>query len=134
MHYENYICHTAAFQWCLQGFLKMNCLKVCTLLSFMEQLQNTGPPLSSSACVLHVCPRILQVQNKHTKWIHMIHDSQVYTCSDTNLGKFLFHYIYCFVTKKIWIFQVKFIIFPSVEFPKICWTIEHICVLPSACQ
>ena len=93
MHYENYICHTAAFQRGLQGFLAMNRLKVCTLLSFMEQLKNTGPPLSSSACVLHVCPRILQVQNKHTKWIHMIHDSKVYTCSDINLGKFLFHYV-----------------------------------------
>ena len=87
MHYENYICHTAAFQWCLQGFLEVNRLKICTFLSFMEQLKN----MSSSACVL--CPRISQVQNKLTKGILMIHDSIVYACSDTNLGKFLFHYI-----------------------------------------
>ena len=89
MHYENYICHTAAFQRGLQGFLAMNRLKVCTLLSFMEQLKNTGPPMSSRACL--PCPRISLVQNRHAKLIHMIHDSKVYTCSDTNLGKFLFH-------------------------------------------
>ena len=132
MHYENYICHTAAFQWCLQGFLTMNHLKICTLLSFLKQLKNTGPPMSSSACVL--CSRILQVQNKHTKWILMIPDSKVCACSDTNLGKFPFHYVMFCKKKKTGIFQVKFITFPSVEFPKICWTVKHICVLPSACQ
>ena len=71
------------------GFLEMNRKKVCTLLSFMEQLQNTGPLMSSRACL--PCPRISLVQNKHAKLIHMIHDLKVYTCSDTNLGKFLFH-------------------------------------------
>ena len=30
----------------------MNHLKICTLLSFLKQLKNTGPPMSSSACVL----------------------------------------------------------------------------------
>ena len=64
MHYENYICHTAAFQWGLQGFLAMNHLKVCTL-SFMEQLKNTGPPISSTACVQEFCKSKINIPNEY---------------------------------------------------------------------
>ena len=47
-----------------------------------------------------------------------------------------FYSITCFATKKIEIFQVKFIALPSVEFPgdlKICWTVKYICALPGTC-
>ena len=27
-------------------------------------------------------------------------------------------------------YRVRFVAFPSVEFPKICWTVKHICALP----
>ena len=64
MHYENYICHTAAFQRGLQGFLAMNRLKVCTLLSFMEQLKNTGPPIST-ACVQEFCKSKINIPNEY---------------------------------------------------------------------
>ena len=37
-----------------------------------------------------------------------------------------------FTTMKIGIFQVRFIMFPLVEFPKICWTVKLICALSSA--
>ena len=37
-----------------------------------------------------------------------------------------------FAIKKIGIFQARFIAFTSVEFPKICRTVKHICALPSA--
>ena len=43
-----------------------------------------------------------------------------------------FYTITCFVTKKIGIFRARYMAFPSVEFPKIFWTIKHICALPSA--
>ena len=45
-----------------------------------------------------------------------------------------FHSIpYCFAAKKIGIFRVRLIAFPIIEFPKLCWTVKHICALPSAC-
>ena len=128
MHYKNYICHTAAFQRGLQGFLAMNRLKVCTLLSFMEQLKNTGPPIST-ACVQEFCKSKINIPNEYA-W-SMIQKSM--HAKIPILANF--HSItQYFATKKIGIFQVKFVTFPSVKFPKICWTIKHICVLPSACQ
>ena len=47
------------------------------------------------------------------------------------LAKF-YSIVLSFTTMKIGIFQVRFIMFPLVEFPKICWTVKHICALPSA--
>ena len=49
-----------------------------------------------------------------------------------------FHSItYCFAAKKIgsiyYYFRVRLIAFPIIEFPKLCWTVKHICALPSAC-
>ena len=45
-----------------------------------------------------------------------------------------FHSItYCFAAKKIGIFRVRLIAFPIIEFPNLCWTVKHICALPSAC-
>ena len=58
-------------------------------------------------------------------------DSKFYACLDTNLGKVLFHYIMLWDKEK-GNFPIRFIASPSVEFPKICWTIKHICALPSA--
>ena len=47
---------------------------------------------------------------------------RVYASLDTDLGEVSFHYV-CFKTKEIAIFQVRFIAFPSMEFPKVCWTL-----------
>ena len=37
-----------------------------------------------------------------------------------------------FTHAPIGIFRARYMAFPSVEFPKIFWTIKHICALPSA--
>ena len=47
------------------------------------------------------------------------------------LAKF-YSIVLSFTTMKIGIFQVRFIMFPLMEFPKICWTVKLICALSSA--
>ena len=49
------------------------------------------------------------------------------------LAKF-YSITYCFAAKKIRIFRARFVAFPLVEFPKICWTVKHIFAPPSACS
>ena len=73
-----------------------------------------------------------QPKGKHCgKDCHKATDSKFYACLDTNLGEVLFHYIMLWDKEK-GNFPVRFIASPSVEFPKICLTIKHICALPSA--
>ena len=58
-------------------------------------------------------------------------DSKGYVWSDTDLSEVLFHYaMFCDeenrdLSSKIYCF--------SKNFPKVCWTVTHICALPSAC-
>ena len=59
-------------------------------------------------------------------------DSKVSACSDIDLGEVLFHYV-MFCDRKTGIFRARFIAFPSVEFPNICWTVRYICALLSTC-
>ena len=55
-------------------------------------------------------------------------NSNVYASQIQILARF--YSITCgFMTKKIGIFRARFIAFPSVEFPKIYWTVKHICAL-----
>ena len=45
-----------------------------------------------------------------------------------DLSEVLFQHV-MFRDKKVGIFRATFIAFPSVEFPKFCWTVKHICAL-----
>ena len=56
-------------------------------------------------------------------------DSKVYPCTGIDIGEVLFHYV-MFATKKMRIFQARFIAFFPVESPKICWTFRHISLVP----
>ena len=55
-----------------------------------------------------------------------------FTSAQIDLGKVLFDYV-MFCDRKTGIFRARFVAFPSVEFPKICWTVKYICALLSSC-
>ena len=55
-----------------------------------------------------------------------------FTSAQIDLGEVLFDYV-MFCDRKTGIFRARFVAFPSVEFPKICWTVKYICALLSSC-
>ena len=73
-----------------------------------------------------------QLKRKHSgKDCQKATDLKVYPNQIPVLAKF-YSIMLSFMTMKIGIFQVRFIMFPLVEFPKICWTVKLICALSSA--
>ena len=64
---------------------------------------------------------------------HRGKDCQKSTYAQTPISAKFHSITYCFAAKKIGIFRVRLIAFPIIEFPKLCWTVKHICALPSAC-
>ena len=65
---------------------------------------------------------------KIAKRRQIVTDSKVYASWIQILARF-YSITWFFATKEIGIFRVRFIAFPWVEFPKICWTVKHICAL-----
>ena len=74
-------------------------------------------PLMSRGLVFDIQEFIKSEINMPNEYLFVL-NSKVYACSDHILANFS-SITQCFATKKIGIFRVKFIAFPSVEFPKI---------------
>ena len=70
-------------------------------------------------------PRERLLKGDRSRQIRKFTHAQIYI-----LAKF-YSITLCFATKKTEIFRAWFLTFPSVKFPKIFWTVKHICVVPS---
>ena len=70
-------------------------------------------------------PRERLLKGDRSRQIRKFTHVQIYI-----LAKF-YSIILCFATKKTEIFRAWFLTFPSVKFPKIFWTVKHICVVKS---
>ena len=93
---------------------------------------NLGFP--ATAPVIFIRPLKRRSTEKKTSWDRLPQGDRSrqirkFTHTQIQILARFYSITWCFTTKKIGISRARFIAFPSVEFPMICWTVKHICAL-----